>query len=168
MTTHPIEYEYQALREELVKRIELRTQMIVGTIATSAIFLVASFSEPRAALIYPMISASLFTVWVQLDIGVGQIAEYIKNHLEPVLCNPGWQKHRSINKLSQKIFGMRLNIFAALGIFIVPQIVALILGLSATFTSQTYNPPMVTFLFVISLVALALSLCLLYRVHRLG
>lgn len=83
--TSAAEAEYAALRNEILKRMELRQQLIAGTLTLAGVFLSVGLVKDLVALIYPPLAAFLALAWAQNDFRLKSAAKYIREKLEPVL-----------------------------------------------------------------------------------
>lgn len=89
--------EYSALRDEILKRIDTRQQIISYTITIAAAFLTFAvgtdvFNSPFPLLIYPILATFLAMAWSHSDQRAGEIGEYIREEIEPNLPGMGWEK----------------------------------------------------------------------------
>jgi hypothetical protein len=85
--------EYKALRDELLKRIELRQNILSLTFSIATIFLTVGIgfgileddhhnSIGFAALCYPLVATFLALSWAQVDHRITDIGNYIKENIE--------------------------------------------------------------------------------------
>jgi hypothetical protein len=86
--------EYTALREEIVKRIELRAQILFGSLTVAGVLLGFSSSTPLGVLVYPIIAAFLAAAWSQNDIRIKQLSKYVREHIEDKVPGLAWEQHR--------------------------------------------------------------------------
>ena len=75
---HGVDLEYNSLRGEILKRIELRQQIISITLTLAGIFLSFGLSTDTVALIYPPLAAFLSIAWAQNDFRIRDLATYIR------------------------------------------------------------------------------------------
>jgi hypothetical protein len=130
-----IEVEFNVLREEVLKRIELREHITQITLGLAGAFLGVGLANPAVVFIYPTLSIFLAAGWAQNDIRIRQIGSYIHNFLEPSLPGLGWESYRrELEKLTR--FGpWQFVLLSHGGIFAVTQIMAIGVGLyKFTFT----------------------------------
>lgn len=129
MESDIITLEYQALREEIVSRIELRSQTIFGVITLAGVLYSFGLSNSAVAFVYPIISLFLAASWAQNDISIKLTGKYIHDEIEPKLPDLKWQTWRAAyTGKSTLVFGLRLTSLSATGVFIITQAVALLIG----------------------------------------
>ncbi len=123
------ETEYNALRAEILKRIELRNQIVLGSLTLAGLALSLGANVPTIALVYPLISVFLAAAWVQNDLAIKRIGKYIREQLEPKVDGLNWQTylHTAAESMTS-VMGLRFNILAAGGVFLVTQLVSLLVG----------------------------------------
>ncbi|NJL47623.1 MAG: hypothetical protein HC929_09235 [Leptolyngbyaceae cyanobacterium SM2_5_2] len=130
------ELEYKALRDEILKRIELRQQLMSTTLLFAGALLgVAANNLTRfasVAFIYPPIAFSLAALWAQNDIRSRELGMYIhrleNNHAIPGL---GWETHYRANLRSPRLLRLKLSVLSPAATFIVSEIIAVIIALSS-------------------------------------
>jgi hypothetical protein len=123
----PIDIEYIALREEIIKRIETRTQFISFTLTIGAAFLGLGWGEGAVALlIYPPLAALLAAGWANNEAQIVQVSAYIREHLEPHLPGPGWEHFR--HQSASPAGGWWIGALSYGGIFLLTQLLAMFLG----------------------------------------
>src|SRR5215213_9015593 len=89
--------EYSALRDEILKRIELQHQILnlALIIAGTVISVGFQFSNgPIILLIYPPIALVLSAGWEQNNLRIRQIGAYIRERTEPRSSSGGWEQYR--------------------------------------------------------------------------
>jgi hypothetical protein len=69
--------EYTALRAELLKRIELRQQILSITLTLAGVFLGFGLANTAIAFIYPSIAVFLSMLWAQNDLRSSQIGKHL-------------------------------------------------------------------------------------------
>ena len=74
------ETEYVALRSEILKRIELRHQLISITLTIAGAFFAVGVSIALVTLIYPPLATFLALSWAQNDLRVGMVGKYMRDH----------------------------------------------------------------------------------------
>ena len=74
------ETEYVALRSEILKRIELRHQLISITLTIAGAFFAVGVSIALVTLIYPPLATFLALSWAQNDLRVGMVGKYMREH----------------------------------------------------------------------------------------
>lgn len=89
--------EYNSLREEINKRIELEYQLIYLSLSTFGVIIGIGLQNHSSLLItlYPILSIFINLTWVNSDISVKLIASYIKNRIELKFGedNIGWEHY---------------------------------------------------------------------------
>lgn len=116
--------EYATLREEMIKRIDLRQQLMSMTLTLAAVFLGVGLGTNSIALIYPVIAALLALAWSQNDFRTRRAAEYIRDRLETRIKGLGWETY-----CQQQRRDWRQVVFAHGGIFLTTQAMAVVVGL---------------------------------------
>jgi hypothetical protein len=133
--TGTIVAEYNSLRDEILKRIELRQQAISITLTIAGIFLGIGVTTDTIALVYPPLAALLAISWVQNETNIRRLSIYIREHLESVTPYLGWETYVQENRKETRMKGWRFMIFSHGGIFIFTQLMAIGVGLlKFTFT----------------------------------
>lgn len=155
--------EYNALREEILKRIEMQHQIISLTLIVAGTFFSINLQgnlNPLFNLIYPVLALFLATYWAQNGAQIVRIGNYIYENFDKHLTNGrGWENH-----LRKTAYGrnFHLSLFAARGIFIGTQLITLAIFLSHF--EQSYEN-----IAIISAIALtALITLILLRNRRSG
>jgi hypothetical protein len=87
--------EYEALRGELLKRVEIRYQLVLATLVGAGTFLsigVQFFAAP-VVLSFPILVALLAAAWASNDLAIKRIAAYISSRIETVVADDhqGWE-----------------------------------------------------------------------------
>jgi hypothetical protein len=118
--------QYTSLREEVLKRIELQHQIVLGALVAVGTILTVGATESSILLVYPFLALFLALAWSQNDHRNRQITQYLAACEERFLSDAsiGWEHRRSSSRLW--IFGSR-KVFAARGIFIGSQVLTLLL-----------------------------------------
>jgi hypothetical protein len=123
--------EYNALRDEVMDRIQLRSQVMLATLTLAGIVFGVGLSSPAVAFVFPVLATFLSAAWLQHDARISEITTYIREQIEPRLPGLGWESSRRQRvKRSTRILGLRLAALSAGGTFVVMQLVALIIGFS--------------------------------------
>ena len=154
VTNNKIGYqlEYVALREEILKRMELRTQILFGTLTLAGVLLGFASSNLLAILVYPIISSFLAMTWAQNDIGLKQVSKYIREHLENKIPGLDWEVYRYKGGRRMTRFGnLRFSILSFGGVFLITQFVSLLVVLPrySTFTNIEWIVASIAVLFTI-------------------
>ena len=125
--------EFNALRSEILKRIEQRQQIIVITLTLAGTFLGFGVKDGNEtiSLIYPIIAAFLAFAWTQNDLRIKDLAKYIREAIEPQV--PGLQYETTIHRLRQGwkgVSSIRFVSYSHEGLFVVTQAIAILIGFS--------------------------------------
>ncbi|MBI5962964.1 MAG: hypothetical protein HY863_05775 [Chloroflexi bacterium] len=122
---HGVDLEYNSLRGEILKRIELRQQIISITLTLAGIFLSFGLSTDTVALIYPPLAAFLAIAWAQNDFRVRDLATYIRENLETVPIGLGYETYvQRARSKNGKLSAWRFVVISHTGIFIFTQLMA--------------------------------------------
>lgn len=118
--------EYTALRSEILKRIELRQQLISITLTLAGAFLAIGVTTELVVLVYPPLAAFLAFGWAQNDFRIRELATYIRNRLETIPLGLGYETYVQIEAGRNKGLGAwRIIVISHSGIFILTQLMAL-------------------------------------------
>jgi hypothetical protein len=123
--------EYVSLRTEIVKRIELRQQYVTISLAIAGAFLGASvaFSSSPVALIFPLLAPFLAIGWVQNDLRVWDVAQYIRERYERPGSGLGWETRAQNEREAKRNSPWRLVVVSHGGVLVFTQALAVALGL---------------------------------------
>ena len=114
--------EYQALKDEQVRRIQVRDNLIYATLATLAAVTVAAFRNDMDGVLLAVPAVCFVLGWTHLinDEKVSAIGRYLRDHLAPQLESTvqgspllfGWEfSHRFIRRRrSQKLVQLLANL----------------------------------------------------------
>ena len=128
MEFQQLSMEYKELRNEILKRIELRQQVLVITLTIAGVIFGlgvkdgTDFNNSQVALIYPPISLIMAIIWIINDYGIQKASLYIHYRIERKLPILMWERYTE-----GITFGSRDNYtivgiyFAYCGIFIATQ-----------------------------------------------
>ena len=131
-TTKPgFELEYNSLRSEIIKRIELRQQLISITLTLAGVFLGIGLGTESVALIYPPLAMFLAFGWAQNDFRIRNSAQYIREHLENSVTGLKYEHETQAGRANTQGLGSwRFVVISHIGIFIFTQIMALVIELA--------------------------------------
>lgn len=123
--------QYSAMRAEMRKRLEIRSQLMALTLVVAGTFLsvgVQTNVPESVLLVYPLIAMFLAASWKQNDTRTGQMVRFIRDNIEthigPSPDELGWEHFRRANyRIS------RLSPFSVSGVFVVTQMLAIALAL---------------------------------------
>ncbi len=122
------ETEYGIVREEILARIRLRQQIMVGTLTLGGVLLGVGTSWPAVALLYPPLAAFLAFAWAQNDYRVRDLANYVRTEVEPLIPAVQWESWINERRTGTGLGSWRYVIIAHGGLFLFTQALALYLG----------------------------------------
>src|SRR5690348_1002208 len=122
--------EYNALREEILKRMELQHQVmflalpVFGTILGVGI----QFRASSIVLLYPIIAVFLAATWAWNHRRVRELGAYIRVRIEARVgqTHMGWESY--ISQISHPRLGS-LNFIASRGIFLETSVIAIVVAI---------------------------------------
>ena len=86
--------EYKALRDEIVKRLEFRYQIINLTLIVAGTFLTIGVQANMPAsvlLVYPLLASFLIAAWAYNGVATLRIARYIRESIEQKVAGLEWE-----------------------------------------------------------------------------
>jgi len=125
--------EYKALRDEILKRVEFRYQLLNLTLISAGTLLGAGLNANSAPvlLVYPIVAAFLAAGWAHNGEAITSMVKYVREELEETHTGLGWETY--LLKHPDRHFIYRgLGLIYAAGIFLTTQFIALMLGLIKT------------------------------------
>jgi hypothetical protein len=126
-----IEMEYASLRGEILKRIEMRQQIVSVTLTLAGIFLGVGLSTQTVTLVYPPLAMFLAFGWAQNDFRIRDLASYIRERLEVFTPNGGYETYVQSQRGKSKGLGSwRFVVFSHGGIFLLTQVMAIGIALA--------------------------------------
>jgi hypothetical protein len=161
MEDNPKLIEFQALRDEILKQIELQQDTLNMTLTFAAAFLGAGLLQnsqtnlvgPSLAFIYPIIAALLALRWAQINYQLGNLGDYIKEKIEVPNSGLGWQSYllnpgegrslikwngRGLPRAGISLISWKGHALSQGGIFICTQLMATLIVL-ASFTNTPFQ-----------------------------
>jgi hypothetical protein len=127
--------EYNALRGEIVKRMDVESQFITFTVIVFGTLVSVGVQNKIASLLllYPLLALFFAIGWSHSDYRVRQIGTYIKNQIEGAggKTNIGWEHYLEMHPYSRYYWMSR-------GIFLSTQVVAIIIGVSLASLKSTW------------------------------
>jgi hypothetical protein len=182
-----LQMEYSTLRDEFLRRIEMRQKLMELTLTIAAAFLGISLTKevPQSvALIYPPLATFLALGWVQQDNRIRELAKYIRKNLES--CIPdlglGWETHMEAKRRKKKEElnagtgdvwehgkwkSWRFVSLSNIGVVLITQLMAVIIGMVNPTTHQwsfvSYPPNPLLILFLLDLFFILITVRLLVR-----
>lgn len=158
--------EYNNLRAEILKRIELRHQLISLALVAPGTIIAVGFTSHNAFLVlsYPILVCFLSGVWVANTQGVREISHYIKTSVEPKLGknNVGWEHYHLIASRPFRLVGILGSGF----IFILTQLLCIFAGI--TLVTFTITEKILLFFAILSVIASIIMLVQLERKRKIG
>ena len=118
----------------------MRQQLIAITLTLGGAFLAVGIKQPAVALVYPPLSLFLALAWAQNDYRVRDLAEYIRQRVEPMLAGVGWETYIHARRGDKKLGSWRFVVLSHGGVFLFTQLTALFVGAVGVFgdwSSQT-------------------------------
>ena len=162
---HGVDLEYNSLRGEILKRIELRQQIISITLTLAGIFLSFGLSTDTVALIYPPLAAFLSIAWAQNDFRIRDLATYIRENLETAPIGLGYETYvQRIRSNNKKLGAWRFVVISHTGIFIFTQLMAV--GIELLKSMPIVLTPLEWVLLVIDFVSILVVLLFAGRSSR--
>lgn len=122
-----LELEYQQCRAEILKRIELRQQLIQITLTFAGVLIGVGVQSRNMLIssIYPPLAFCFAMLWAQNDIRGRQLGQYIREEIEGGMSR--WENFYRSQLSAETVFcGYPLSILAPGGAFIVSEVVAII------------------------------------------
>jgi hypothetical protein len=132
--TRGLEMEYASLRGEILKRIEMRQQIVSITLTLAGIFLGIGIGTQTVVLVYPPLAMLLAFGWAQNDFRVRDLAHYIRVTIEPAIFDAGAGYENYVQAQRGRRTGLstwRILILSHGGIFLVTQLLAIGIGLAS-------------------------------------
>jgi hypothetical protein len=125
------EMEYKTLRDEILRRIDSRQQVISITLTIAGAFLGIGWGTDGAValLIYPLLALLLAAGWAQNEMRIRQLNSYIRNHLETIIPGLGYERYSREQDITSRLGAWPLDVLAIGGIFLLTQMMAVGLAL---------------------------------------
>ncbi len=123
--------EYQALREEILKRVELRYQLLNILMTAAAGFLAFGSQEQipsTVLLVYPLMALFLTAGWVHNGHTIEHIAGYLREQMEQVVPGLHWETYVE-QRIHRKSPFRQLGTVATSGLVLTTQLLAIGLAL---------------------------------------
>ena len=124
------EIEYVSLREEGLRLIETRQQILSVTLTLAGAFLGIGWGTngAMALLIYPPLAALLAAGWTQNEVRIRTISAYIRDHLEAAIPGLGWERYSRNVAAKSRFMGIPIDILSIGGVFVLTQVLAIVLA----------------------------------------
>jgi hypothetical protein len=119
--------EYAALRAEILKRTEVRYQLMTVALLAPGTILAFGVQSKNASLLllYPAFALFLSTAWASNFRSVRRLGAYIKTRIETTLGYMDWE-----HIVASQFHSHSLTYLAARGIFIGTQLITMTVGLT--------------------------------------
>jgi len=118
-------WEYSALKNEMLKRIEMRQQLISITLTLAGIFLSFGLTSDMVTLVYPPLAMFLAFGWSQNDFRIRRMARYIRENLESLKIGLNYETIMHEDRLNNSSMETwRFLVISHSGIFLFTQIMA--------------------------------------------
>lgn len=119
--------EYNALRSEVIHRMQNRHQLVVFSLAVLGAVL-AFHAQANTLLAYPILGFFLALGWAHNDFRIGEIGEYVRTHIEAKLPGLNWEQHFfEIKKKGNPFrYVLRATTLSAGGIIVGTQILSIV------------------------------------------
>jgi hypothetical protein len=154
--------EYSALRDEILRRIELRQQFVSITLTIAAAFLGFGLNQDTLTLVYAPLAMFLTLGWAQNDYRIRSISAYIRESIEPYV-KFGWetktQRDRDMHRSS--LGSWRPVVVSHGGIFLLTQLMATVIG-----AVQSKWTTLDTGLFIVDLISMGVVLTVLWAAQH--
>lgn len=123
-----LEMQYRAVKDEILKRIELRHQIIVLCLRIAGIILGLGITNAAVALTYAPLATFLAAGWVHNNLRIRQLSRYVSSHIESALPGGGWDTYRIKIDAETHFFGWSLEILSASGLFVITEMITIVIG----------------------------------------
>ena len=123
--------EYQTLRDDILKRIEYRYQLLNLVLIVAGTFLTVGLQFDSSAtilLVYPILAMFLAAGWAHNGVVIVKIGRYIRDHIEPKLAGLNWQSFTEKSFPQFSSFSI-LGTISTSGLILTSQLLALILAM---------------------------------------
>jgi len=121
------ELEYQQCKAEILKRIELRQQLVQITLTFAGVLIGVGVQSRNMLIssIYPPLAFCFAMLWAQNDIRGRQLGQYIREEIEGGMGR--WENFYRSRLSAETVFGgYPLSIMAPGGAFVITEVVAIV------------------------------------------
>jgi len=159
--------EYSALRDEILKREDMRQQMLTFAVLSAGTIMTLSMQEGFQTvwplLMYPILATLLALAWMRSDLQIGEIGAYIRDYIESELSGLRWESH-----LGKEHKGTRLRSVEAngIGVFLVSQTLAVLLAVIMFNSGQEQSISVQLLLISVAVDAIAMVLTIVFLRSR--
>lgn len=157
--------EYGALRDELLRRVEIRYQLVLAALVGAGTFLSlgVQFEAAGVVLLFPVLVGLLAASWASNDVAIKRIAAYIGARIEAAVSDgaQGWEHTHPRATVSGPF--APVVAYATRGIFVVTQLASIVVGIAIAYP---VDQPELVALAVADLIIVAFTAAMLtgYRV----
>jgi hypothetical protein len=151
-------HEYDALRAEILKRIEIMYQISALALLAPATLFAFGLGTQNASviLIYPLLALFLSILWANYDRRCRQIGFYIKTQIETrfeegIMC---WEHYMDTNRSKHLLFDWG-NLWATFGILIGSEILALVVGIPVALKYGSILP--LNFFIIVDIISILIT-----------
>ncbi len=124
--------EYGTLREEILKRMDIRHQLLSIALTLTGVFLGFGLSgggeNITVVLVYPALAALLAMGWGQNESRVRQLATHIREEIESRIAGLSWETCVQRRRIAQGDRAWRRTALAHGGTFLCTQVLAIGVG----------------------------------------
>ncbi len=121
-----LELEYETLRSEILKRVEMRQQIVAVTLTLAGVFLGVGLGTESVALIYPPLATLLAFNWAQNDYRIRAAARYIRHEIEGKMPGLNFETHTHRRRgTGEGLASWRFIVLSHGGIILVTQLLAI-------------------------------------------
>src|SRR5438874_3727521 len=128
--------EYNALRDEILKRMDVENQLTAFTIIVFGTIMGIGFQNKATSLIllFPVLALFLSIGWSHSDTRTMQIGAYISEHIESVVGtdNIGWEHYMAANRHS-------MYYWANKSIFLITELIAIFVAMLVGQSAKTID-----------------------------
>ena len=132
--------EYNTLREEILKRVETRYQLLSLSVTALAALLAFGSETKNATLIllYPVLALCLAISWLSNSHDIWNLSDYIMDIEDKVGPeNLHWEGYR--NSAEKMTRAAKLLSVGSKGIFVITELLALLIGIIVAITQPQFN-----------------------------
>ena len=153
--------EYNTLRGEILKREEIRYQLIALTVTGFGLLLAFGSQTQNATslLFYPVLALCIAIAWRSNHQSIWKLSDYIIDHIESKSKNNlNWESYS--NSLLKRQKTDRYLTFGSKGIFVLTDILALIIGVIVGLSQQRSNN--IVFVFISASISVLVIIATVY------
>lgn len=121
--------EYKSLRQEIIKRIELRQQVVQIMLAFAGVFFGFGITKPGVAFLIAPISALLAYSWAQNDKRIFELGTHIAELIEVNVEGLSWERRLLTKRMDSRDSPWRRTVYSQGGSFLIIQLIGVGMGL---------------------------------------